>query len=69
MSDPLKEEWYYNTATGNVELGPQSPMQHRMGPYATRKDAEQALKIAQQRNKHWDDQDHEWSNWGHGIDE
>lgn len=38
MTEP--QEWYYNTATGEVELGPQSPMQNRLGPYATREDAE-----------------------------
>ena len=30
MTEP--QEWYYNTVTGEVELGPQSPMQNRLGP-------------------------------------
>ena len=49
MTEP--QEWYYNTVTGEVELGPQSPMQNRLGPYAT-------------RNKKWEDQDRDWNNWG-----
>lgn len=28
MTEP--QEWYYNTVTGEVELGPQSPMQNRL---------------------------------------
>ena len=55
MTEP--QEWYYNTVTGEVELGPQSPMQNRLGPYATREDAEK-------RNKKWEDQDRDWNNWG-----
>ena len=43
MTEP--QEWYYNTVTGEVELGPQSPMQNRLGPYATREDAEKALEM------------------------
>ena len=58
MTEP--QEWYYNTVTGEVELGPQSPMQNRLGPYATREDAE----IAKKRNKKWEDQDRDWNNWG-----
>lgn len=50
--------------TGEVELGPQSPMQNRLGPYATREDAEKALEIAKKRNKKWEDQDRDWNNWG-----
>ena len=53
MTEP--QEWYYNTVTGEVELGPQSPMQNRLGPYATREDAEKALEIAKKRNKKWED--------------
>ncbi|KFI68654.1 hypothetical protein [Bifidobacterium magnum] len=57
------EEWYYNTATGKVELGPKSPMANRLGPYKTKEEAENALKIAEERNKAWEDQDHEWNSW------
>ena len=62
MTEP--QEWYYNTVTGEVELGPQSPMQNRLGPYATREDAEKALEIAKTRNKTWEDQDRDCNNWG-----
>ena len=58
------QQWYYNPATGEVELGPQSPMQNRIGPYPTREAAMDALKTAQARNKQWDDEDHQWNSWG-----
>ncbi|RSX55799.1 hypothetical protein D2E26_0362 [Bifidobacterium dolichotidis] len=64
MSDPMKQEWYYNTKTGKVELGPQSPLEYRMGPYASQEEAEKALEIAAERNKHWDNQDKAWNSWG-----
>ncbi|MUH58930.1 hypothetical protein [Bifidobacterium canis] len=57
------QEWYYNTVTGEVEQGPQSPMQNRLGPYKTREDAQKALEIAKKRNKKWDDQDRAWNSW------
>ncbi len=58
------QQWYYNTATGKVELGPQSPMEHRIGPYPTKQAAMDALKTAAERNKRWDDEDHAWNSWG-----
>lgn len=57
------QEWYYNTVTGEVEEGPQSPMQNRLGPYKTREDAQKALEIAKKHNKKWDDQDRAWNSW------
>lgn len=62
MADP--QEWYYNTATGEVEQGPKSPMQNRLGPYPTRQAAEDALKTAEARNKQWEDQERQWNTWG-----
>lgn len=56
-------EWYYNTVTGKVELGPQSPMANRLGPYPTKEAAEKALETARERNKHWDEQNRSWSMW------
>ncbi len=53
-------QFYYNLATGGVEEGPQSPSSDRMGPYATRGEAEQALSIAAKRNEKWDQDDEEW---------
>ena len=37
------EQYWYNIVTKTVETGHQSTWQDRMGPYATREEAEQAL--------------------------
>ncbi|NEG70158.1 hypothetical protein [Bifidobacterium choloepi] len=57
------KEWYFNTVTGKVELGPQSPMAIRLGPYKTKEEAEKALDIAEERNKEWENQEREWKQW------
>ncbi len=64
MTEPI--EYFYNTTTGQVEEGRQSPNEERMGPYATREDAENALAIAAKRNEAWDEADERWENWGEG---
>lgn len=50
MSNP-DEQWYYDTATGKVTQGAESGWDNRMGPYATREEAEHAIKIAKARNE------------------
>ena len=64
MNDSMRRQWYYNTITGEPELGPQSPTGQRMGPYATREDALDAWQIAKKRNNRWDDEDKAWARWG-----
>lgn len=54
------EQWYFNTTTQRAELGPQSPVSERMGPYATREEALHAWQIVRERNKAWDAQDEAW---------
>ncbi|APT92156.1 hypothetical protein CPHO_03820 [Corynebacterium phocae] len=54
------EKWFYNLSTGEVTEGPESSWANRMGPYDSRQEAEDALKIAQERNEEADAQDEEW---------
>ncbi|ACQ80102.1 hypothetical protein Bcav_1846 [Beutenbergia cavernae DSM 12333] len=56
--------FYFNLATGEVEHGMVSSWRHRMGPYATRQDAENALVIARARSEDWDDDDRAWREGG-----
>jgi hypothetical protein len=56
------KQWYFNTVTEQPELGPQSPISQRMGPYASEEDARNAWKIVAQRNKEWEEQDTKWKN-------
>ncbi|MFE7604665.1 SPOR domain-containing protein [Brachybacterium paraconglomeratum] len=53
-------QYYYNLSTGTVEEGAQSPATERMGPYATREEAECALSTAAQRNQEWEEDDKQW---------
>jgi hypothetical protein len=47
-------EWYYCVQHHKVEEGPECPARDRLGPYATRADAENALQTAAERNEQWD---------------
>ena len=45
--------YYFNTRTGEVEQGKQSQAVDRIGPFKTRKEAEQALDIVRRRAEEW----------------
>lgn len=53
-------EWYYNLETHEVEKGLVSDWTRRIGPYASREEAEHALEIAAGRNASWDEADRKW---------
>jgi hypothetical protein len=55
----MAKKYWYNTRTGEVEIGRQSPWNRRMGPYRTREEAEQAIEIARQRAAEWSAEE-EW---------
>ncbi|PWG59034.1 hypothetical protein [Bifidobacterium catulorum] len=55
-----KKKWYFNTRTERAELGPQSPIGERMGPYDSEEDALNAWKIVEERNRRWEEQDRGW---------
>lgn len=50
-------EYWFNTYTHQVEEGPQSDYRKLLGPYATRKEAQNALKLAAERTRQWDEED------------
>ncbi|WPF65507.1 MULTISPECIES: SPOR domain-containing protein [unclassified Corynebacterium] len=53
-------QWFYHPTTGEVTQGLGGSWTDRMGPYATREEAEQALEKAAQRNDAYDAQDDDW---------
>ncbi|RBP99583.1 hypothetical protein [Bifidobacterium xylocopae] len=62
-----EEKWYFNTETGEAELGKVSPLEQRMGPYASREQAQEAWKIAKKRNEQWDEDERRWkAGWDEG---
>ncbi|GMA31552.1 hypothetical protein [Litorihabitans aurantiacus] len=61
QDDTAERGFYFNVETGAVEQGMQSSWTRRMGPYATREEAAQALATARRRTEDWDEQDREWN--------
>ncbi|WTG88488.1 hypothetical protein OH807_13440 [Kitasatospora sp. NBC_01560] len=58
-------EWFYCIKHAKVEEGPECPAKDRLGPYATREEAAQALAIADERNREWKN-DPRWSDKAEG---
>lgn len=56
VDDP-EETYWFNTRTGKVERGPQSLAVDRIGPFATREEAERANEIVAERARAWRDED------------
>lgn len=53
-------EYWYNTKTGEVELGRQSGWMDLMGPYSTEEAARNALRTAAERSEAFDAAEEEW---------
>jgi cell division septation protein DedD len=52
MQEQLAEYWF-NTHTGQVEVGKQSLALYRLGPFSTRQEAERAPEVIAQRAAAW----------------
>jgi len=48
-------EFWFNMQTGEVEVGKQTLALYRIGPFATREEAENALEIIAERSAAWAD--------------
>ncbi|GAB2504767.1 hypothetical protein CATRI_09070 [Corynebacterium atrinae] len=58
------EKWFFDPKTGDVQQGKEGGWENRMGPYDTREEAADALKIAAARNAAADEEDSEDKDWG-----
>jgi hypothetical protein len=47
-------EWFYCLKHKKAEEGPQCASKNRLGPYATREEAEHAIETVADRNVEWD---------------
>jgi hypothetical protein len=52
-----ERRWWFCLKHNTVEPDAGCRAKDRLGPYATREEAAQALEIARQRNKEWDADD------------
>ncbi len=57
MSDD--DAWWYCLTHNTVEHGAGCPGKDRLGPYATKEEAENALELVRERNQEWDEADDE----------
>jgi hypothetical protein len=53
-------EFYYCLKHRKAEEGPECAGRNRLGPYATRQEAEHAIETVSERNRAWDD-DPRWT--------
>ncbi|MEL5989930.1 SPOR domain-containing protein [Microbacterium phosphatis] len=58
------DQWWFNSRTGEVEHGPESPSIHRIGPFDTQEEAARAPQKLQERAKAWADDEARENNWG-----
>ena len=56
MGDEPKEYWF-NTKTGEVEVGKQVAAIYRIGPFDSHADAARALEILAERSRAWSIED------------
>lgn len=56
--------WFYCLRHGTVEGVDGCAERHRLGPYATREEAEHALQSLAERNEELDAEDREWREGG-----
>lgn len=59
MSDDSRPQYWFDTRTGQVDVGHRKPGKTLLGPYATRAEAEAALETARRRTEAWDREDRE----------
>jgi hypothetical protein len=52
--------FFFNLRTGRVEGPEGARADERLGPYATREEAERALQSARERTERWDEEDRRW---------
>jgi hypothetical protein len=56
-STGVPEEFWFNLKTGAVEFGKLSPSSYRVGPFATRAEAERAIELLASRSQKWDEEE------------
>jgi hypothetical protein len=63
ISEEHKAEYWFNTKTMSVEVGKQALALYRIGPFATREEAENALEILRYRSQAWTEEDEQGKGW------
>lgn len=53
----MEQEFWFNTKTGEVEVGKQTLAVYRIGPFSSREEAQKAYEILKSRAEKWDEED------------
>ena len=53
----MEKEFWFNTKTGEVEVGKQTLAVYRIGPFSSREEAQKAYEILKSRAEKWDEED------------
>jgi len=53
----VEQEFWFNTKTGEVEVGKQTLAVYRIGPFSSREEAQKAYEILKNRSEKWDEED------------
>ena len=53
MEGSMADKWWYNSRTGETELGPQSNSIDRVGPFDTQAEAAHAPEKLRQNSEKW----------------
>lgn len=63
MAEDLDDRWYYNVDSGKAEKGPakRGYLESRLGPYASKEEAERGLDELHRRNAIKDEEDRRWN--------
>ncbi len=64
MSGDGDNKYWFNSSTGEVEFGMQSPSIDRVGPFDTAEEAARAPEVLEERARAWADEDSADDNWG-----
>jgi cell division septation protein DedD len=59
ITEKEQPEFWFNTQTQLVEVGKQVLALYRIGPFASRKEAENAMQTLRERSQIWSDEDNE----------
>ncbi|WP_345750071.1 hypothetical protein [Microbacterium rhizophilus] len=62
--EEIENSWWYNSRTGEVEHGPESPSIHRIGPFASAEEAKRAPAVIEARSKAWAEEEKREDSWG-----
>jgi hypothetical protein len=61
-SDGSDDNWWFNLKTHQVERGFFSPSKNRVGPFAFKSEAANALKLLAEKSRRWSEDDEQDSN-------